>query len=157
MQNENPYESPTEECVVVEPVFRVEPAEAWRRFVNVFLDNFGQMFLSFAISFAVAFVAKKAGVKHTIIEQIPEFLIGFVAYLIYYIPQEALLGKTLGKFVTGTRVVSAAGTKPTLLQIVGRTFSRMIPFDAFSFLFAGGNYPVGWHDSLSKTRVILDR
>ena len=56
-------------------------------------------------------------------------------------------GRTLGKFITGTKVVSADGETPTASQIVGRTFCRMIPFEAFSF--ARETCPVGWHDKFS--------
>jgi len=35
-------------------------------------------------------------------------------------------------------------------KILGRTLSRLIPFEPFSFF----TYPVlGWHDSISKTNV----
>lgn len=35
--------------------------------------------------------------------------------------------------------------------IVKRNFSRLIPFDAFSFI---GDSSYGWHDSISKTYVV---
>ncbi len=76
-------------------------------------------------------------------------LIYFVFYLGYFILMEYYFGKTLAKFITGTSVISIDGNKPTMGQIVGRTFSRLVPFDALSFL--GEN---GWHDSWSDTRVI---
>lgn len=62
---------------------------------------------------------------------------------------EYYLGRTLAKYITGTKVISIDGEKPTFMQILGRTFSRIVPFDALSFL--GEN---GWHDSWSDTRVI---
>ena len=40
--------------------------------------------------------------------------------------------------------------RPTYGQILGRTFSRFVPFEAFSFLPS----PVGWHDRWSGTRVV---
>jgi hypothetical protein len=45
--------------------------------------------------------------------------------------------------------------QPTLPHLLGRTFSRIIPFEPFSFL--DKNHPVGWHDSLSGTRVVSVR
>jgi uncharacterized RDD family membrane protein YckC len=68
--------------------------------------------------------------------------------------QEAMSGRTLGKFITRTRVVRLDGTRPTLWQIVGRSFARFIPFDAFSAL---NEVPRPWHDSLSGTMVVNDR
>lgn len=73
---------------------------------------------------------------------------------VYYLACEATMGRTVGKFVTGTRVVDVSGGKPTFGQIVIRTLCRLVPFEPFSFLFGD---PVGWHDSWSKTRVILVR
>ncbi|MFN7120071.1 MAG: RDD family protein, partial [Saprospiraceae bacterium] len=70
----------------------------------------------------------------------------------YYILAEYLSkGKTLGKLVTGTRAVTLTGETPTLNQIIGRSFARVIPFEPFSYL---GDSPNGWHDQLSETIVI---
>lgn len=67
----------------------------------------------------------------------------------YFFFMEFYLGKTIGKYITGTEVISIDGNKPTAQQIVVRTLSRIVPFDSLSFL--GNN---GWHDSWSDTRVI---
>lgn len=72
----------------------------------------------------------------------------------YWIVFEYFLGKTPAKFVTGTKVISKTGKRASFWQIVGRTFARLIPFNAFSFLFS--SKAVGWHDSLSETRVVRD-
>lgn len=75
-------------------------------------------------------------------------------YLGYYIFFEYKFGKTIGKMATNTKVVRKDGTKPTLTNIIGRTFSRFIPFEAFSLI--SSHLPVGWHDSLSGTMVVDD-
>jgi len=72
---------------------------------------------------------------------------------LYYVTLEAILGKTIGKFITKTNVVSRTGVKPDFANILGRTLCRMIPFEAFSFL---GSRAIGWHDSISDTYVITD-
>lgn len=59
-------------------------------------------------------------------------------------------GRTIGKYITGTRVIRTDGQNPTFEEYLIRNISRLVPFDAFSFL-GGGN---GWHDSWSDTRVI---
>ncbi|WP_163397974.1 RDD family protein [Flavobacterium fluviatile] len=61
------------------------------------------------------------------------------------------MGRTAGKFVTGTIVVNQNGKKPNLIAIIIRTLSRLIPFDAFSFLGKSGKI---WHDSISKNYVV---
>jgi uncharacterized RDD family membrane protein YckC len=81
-------------------------------------------------------------------------LLGVVT--IYYLIQEQLWGKTLGKRITHTRVISANGEKPSFGQILGRTLARFIPFDPFCYLFMG-SYPVGIHDKVSNTCVVEDR
>jgi uncharacterized RDD family membrane protein YckC len=81
-------------------------------------------------------------------------VIGFVAFLGYYAVLEAAFGWTIGKLITGTRVVRFDGGKPRVAQIIGRTFARFIPFEPFSVL---GSSNQGWHDSLSGTRVVRVR
>lgn len=83
-------------------------------------------------------------------------LLSSVLFLFYYAVLESLFGTTVGKLLTGVRVVSEDGGEPSLAQILGRTFARMIPFEPFSLL-GGQGRPVGWHDSLSRTRVIRIR
>ncbi len=72
-------------------------------------------------------------------------------WIIYYSLFEAFTGKTIGKLITGSKVVNVDGSPISVGQAFGRTFSRIIPFEAFSFL---GQKGIGWHDSLSDTRVI---
>jgi len=73
-------------------------------------------------------------------------------FLGYYVFMETKFQKTIGKFLTKTKVVNKNGTKPELGDIVRRTFCRLIPFDRISFLFT----PNGFHDRLSDTTVIKD-
>jgi uncharacterized RDD family membrane protein YckC len=58
-------------------------------------------------------------------------------------------GRSLGKYITGTKVVMTDGNEPTLSDYFMRNIIRLVPFDALSFF--GEN---GWHDSWSDTRVI---
>ncbi|MDW3650016.1 MAG: RDD family protein [Bacteroidia bacterium] len=70
----------------------------------------------------------------------------------YYIPMEYFLGKTLGKFLTKTRVVNEEGEKIDFRQAVMRFLCRWIPFE---FLSLGlGHDAKAWHDLLTKTHVI---
>ena len=75
------------------------------------------------------------------------FLIVFCGY---YVVMESEWQQTLGKMVTGTKVVTALDERPTLGDIVARTLCRLIPFDRVSFLFTQN----GFHDSISKTMVV---
>jgi len=81
------------------------------------------------------------------------YFLGLIVALIYYCCFEVIFGRTVGKFLTGTKVVAEDGMQASAGQIFGRTLCRFIPFEAFSF-FGGAGRPVGWHDSISKTRVV---
>lgn len=117
-------------------------------FTNYFVDSIIQNIFFYSLLFAFDSTAIYS-----------EDLSGFVVILallsipFYFILFEYFLGKTPAKYITKTKVVTAQGRRPKFWQVVGRTFARYIPFEAFSFF---GNRPVGWHDSLSKTRVVTD-
>ncbi len=70
--------------------------------------------------------------------------------MLYYLLFEFSIGRTPGKLVTGTKVVTENNEKPSLAQIAGRTLSRFVPFEPFSFLSDTNR---GWHDRWSKTYV----
>ena len=74
-------------------------------------------------------------------------------YLIYYVAMEGILGRTVGKYLTNSSVVDADGYRPSFIQILIRSISRLIPLEALSFLAGDA---VGWHDKLSKTRVVIE-
>ncbi|MDX1446374.1 RDD family protein [Lishizhenia sp.] len=80
-------------------------------------------------------------------------LISLLIFTVYYVVMEGTTGKTIGKYLLKTRVVSKDGKKPTMSQIIGRSFARIVPFEPFSFF---GSEPTGWHDRWSKTLVIKE-
>ena len=73
---------------------------------------------------------------------------------LYYFILESMNGKTIGKYLTKTRVVYQDGSTPTNGTIAKRALCRFIPFDALSFL---SSYPIGWHDKFSDTLVIDEK
>ena len=73
--------------------------------------------------------------------------LGFVG--VYFLMEVITKGRSVGKYITGTKVVTIFGEIPNSSQVLKRTLSRLIPFDALSFF--GEN---GWHDSWSDTRVV---
>jgi hypothetical protein len=76
---------------------------------------------------------------------------GFDGVFVLYFSVMEFKFKTLGKFITKTKVV-IKGRKPSINDIMRRTFCRLIPFDRLSFLFMEN----GIHDGLSNTRVIKE-
>ena len=75
---------------------------------------------------------------------------GLMLYFTYYIGSEFLFSKTLGKYITKTKVVNQDGTKPKLIMLIIRNVCRWIPFDQLSYLFDKR----GWHDQISQTYVV---
>lgn len=86
-----------------------------------------------------------------------DYAIGIGLMLVYYIPLEGMFGVTVGKLITGTRVVDEQGRPPSWGQAIGRTFARLIPFEPFSLLFSEDKRIAGWHDRLPKTLVVRTR
>lgn len=84
--------------------------------------------------------------------QFLDIAISLLTCVLYCVIMEASIGTTIGKLITGAVVISVDGSKPSLSQIIGRSFARLIPFEPFSFL---GGTNSGWHDTMSNTRVIL--
>jgi hypothetical protein len=69
-------------------------------------------------------------------------------YLLYCFLSEAIFKQTLGKMATRSCLVSD-GVNLSTGRILRRTLARLIPFDAFSFLFGAK-----WHDRASATAVV---
>ena len=119
------------------------------RFANYLIDTIVFYILSFVLGIILALFGGTEALDSL---ESPLASIGSIfLMIIYYIVFENAFGKTIGKMITKTKVVTESGEKPSFSQILGRTFSRLVPFEAFSFL---GNDAVGWHDKWSKTRVI---
>ncbi len=122
----------------------VLPASVLKRLAHHFIDGFVAMIVSLFLSLLVIFCLGE--------NSILTFFMSFFGYFAYYLLCESLWQKTLGKVITKTKVVDREGKKPSFLKILGRTLARHIPLEQLSFLFS--SYPVGWHDSLSKTLVV---
>jgi uncharacterized RDD family membrane protein YckC len=82
--------------------------------------------------------------------KLQDILITSFVYFLYLLLMEYFTkGRTVGKYITGTKVISTDGLEPTFQDYFIRNISRFVPFDALSFF--GEN---GWHDNWSDTRVI---
>jgi len=162
MASQNPYASPADdaELTQVRGAGGLRIASQGKRFLNMIIDGVILSIVGFAYGFLYAIFFSPPVVQS--IENFDwgnwafQMVLGYAINVGLYVFMEGLFQKTPAKFLTGTRVVNVTGGKPSLGQIVGRSFARMIPFEPFSF-FGGQGYPVGWHDSLSGTRVVTDR
>ncbi len=133
-------------------------ASAGQRLGNLLLDYVFMSVLTapffFLLTIIIALTGGDGGSTSRAIDAIPDVLFGILMFMFYYVPLEALTGRTIAKFITKTRVVSEDGDSISFMQVIGRTLCRFIPFEPFSFL---GGDAVGWHDKLSKTRVITTK
>ena len=112
-------------------------ARSWKRLVNFLIDYACSVVLSYLFVFFLGILLlifiiclggrpQVARIPNPVLQAIG--MTGWIAgFLLYYGVQEYFWGKTLGKFLTRTMVVSADGDRPTLGQVVGRAFSRFIP------------------------------
>jgi len=125
---------------------RMKIADKGTRFGNHFIDNIAVIVLVMLNAFLLD------GLLHVIPEDGSLWLAlyFFVLYFGYHFLFEYFCGRTIGKFITKTKVVDLNGDKPNIKTLFIRNICRLIPFDNVSFLFG----ETGWHDSISETQVI---
>jgi uncharacterized RDD family membrane protein YckC len=137
-------------------------AENGKRFANYLIDFVAYLIFSMVIGVIFGLVLVLMGNEsYLIVEEevtfstkIKDWMFGIAVMTIYYTAMEYFFkGKTIGKLITGTRAVTLTNERMDLQTTFIRTICRFIPFEAFSFF---RDQPGGWHDSLSKTKVIID-
>jgi uncharacterized RDD family membrane protein YckC len=119
-----------------------------RRFANSVIDSVGILVLIFVVA-TVMTVVTPSVIAH--LSGLGGYLLQIALILLYYVPAEFLTGRTPGKIITRTRVISRTGQPLTAQQVVGRTLLRLIPLEALTFLARGP----GLHDRASGTRVVM--
>lgn len=146
----NPYSPPTGAIADYVDAQSLQVAGKGRRFGTLIIDYVGYYFIMFVIGIVIGIALGRPGVQTLGIGF--WYFLAFAVLLGYYLFFEGIWQRTPGKFILGTVVVDLKGGKPSFGQILGRTFSRLIPFEAFSFFGQDG-----WHDSLPKTKVVMTR
>ena len=130
----------------------VIPAGQGARLANFVIDYLARLAVGFFIGLLLAIgVGERA---NDFLTGVPGVIFGVAIFLAYYFVLEATTSRTIGKLVTGTKVVNEEGGTPTLGQIIGRTLCRLIPFEVFSFF---GTPTRGWHDRIPRTYVVKAR
>jgi uncharacterized RDD family membrane protein YckC/DNA-directed RNA polymerase subunit RPC12/RpoP len=126
----------------------------FHRLGNLVFDLIAISFISIPVTIIVLLLIILINVASSVDNNLDIFidLIVIATTLSYYIFCEYFFGRTLGKLLTKSRVITLEGNKPSFFQIVGRTLVRFIPFEPFSVLFSAR--AIGWHDLLSRTRVV---
>lgn len=122
---------------------------SWTRLIHFIVDLIAFFLTAMILSIILNFFLPTT-------DQDTMTLIGYglflFAFFLYFVIMEYKYQKTIGKFLTKTKVVMNDGRKPELNEIFIRTACRLIPLDRISFLFTRN----GFHDRLSNTTVIKD-
>ena len=131
-------------------------ASKGQRFLNFVVDRIFFYVIMLVIGFTLGLISHATGNDSWIawldtVDPLTDILISSLIFLIYYFIFELAFGRTLGKFVTGTMVISSNSEKPNASQVAYRTLSRIIPFEPFSLF---GERTIGWHDSNGDTLVV---
>lgn len=124
--------------------FRNHLAPKWKRFINLLVDVYGIQ-IAFRVFYALYVEENPQGWDNVMVN-----IYAVLICLVVYFVSEFYTGKTLGKLITGTKVISTDDDKPTTQQILYRTLSRIVPFEPFSMFFSN----TAWHDDWSDTVVV---
>ncbi|WP_141454647.1 RDD family protein [Pseudoxanthomonas sp. z9] len=156
---QDPYRAPAITAVPTAIAESVgEPATKVRRFFNWLIDKmvmWGVVLLA-AILYSV-FVDDAWLLWMETAPWWADYVVAYALILVYYTLMEGLFGVTVGKLITGTRVVDEHGQRVAVPRALLRSLCRLIPFEIFSLLLSDDANPRGWHDSLPRTRVVMRR
>ena len=136
---------------------KISIASKEKRFLNFILDLFfAQIFAYFfalIIVYSLVFLGyfDSEGDKFMMKINIWTELLFAIFFPIYFLLFEAIKGRTLAKYITKTQVVDIDGNKPSFWKIFVRSYSRFIPYEPLTFCSLKR---IGWHDRVSKTRVV---
>ena len=155
----NPYETSEDETLVENAVLEnsdptinpflkegihVVTASKWLRLINFIIDTL-IIFVIYVLIDTELSKELQGSFAYVILENINFYLI----FIFYYLLFEFFTGRTLGKILTQTKVVTLKDQgERSLSTILLRTICRFIPFEVLS------NFGDGWHDTFSKTMVV---
>jgi len=129
------------------------PATNWQRIFHLYVDLIASILIFYPIVRMLIDVEATRSWIRILESALTEY--GALCFLIiffrsiFYITFEAVFNATPAKLLTETKVTDENGNPPLLSQIIGRTFSRYMPFEPLSFLANSG-----WHDRWSRTEVL---
>lgn len=155
----NPYAAPLSNVTISEPaqISEAPSAGGGKRFLNYLIDHVAMLGVFFLIGVLTAIldeqgITYRASQAMAEISGLENILFSCGVTLLYYTCLEGTCGRSLGKWITGTKVVTASSGLPVSYRsALMRSLSRLVPFEAFSFL---GSDASGWHDKWTDTRVV---
>ncbi len=139
-----------------EPSFQY--AGAGQRFLNYLIDTVAfyilyLIFLSFLGFFMMDMFSRDASENIGLIIALMTYGLAIFIMLAYYTLLEGSNGKTLGKLITKTKVVTETGGPISYGKAFIRTLIRFVPFEFLS----GFSGTTMWHDQWTKTMVVKDK
>ena len=123
-----------------------------KRIIAFYIDAF----VSVVLSFLIYYLYNNKLVNFNDLNQTQTIAtIQLIVLIIYYLITEYKFDRTLGKKIMKLKVIFYLPKGDKIKMIIIRTLSRLIPFDIISFAF--NNKGDLWHDSLSKTKVTINK
>ncbi|HCA07883.1 RDD family protein [Chryseobacterium sp.] len=121
------------------------------RFANYMIDLIAFYIVFFVIMLIITLINPAYGRWFANTHDLLQRLIGIISYTLFsFLIEAATGGRSLGKLITGTKVIMTDGEKPSVGDYFLRNIIRgIVLIDQLSFF--GEN---GLHDSWSNTRVI---
>lgn len=160
LPSENPYAPPQSPVASTsaEEVTHYEPASGGKRLANLLIDYVAFLALVMGLSVVLVFL-DALGVTNGLADRFfgddsgpLTDVIALGLMVTYYVVMEGVWGRSVGKWITGTKAVNwKTGGRIGLGSLIWRSLARFIPFEPFSFL---GAQPGGWHDRMSGTMVV---
>lgn len=129
---------------------KLVPVAWWKRLLNGIVDTL-QVASIIYLCFRLIETVTEGVIADSFWKDLIFGITGTAVWIAYYVLLESFTGRTLGKLITGSKVITTKSTKADWKTIFLRTVFRYIPFEQFSFLKKN---PAGWHDSLSSTLVV---
>lgn len=121
------------------------------RTLNFLIDSMVILLISYVISKINDYYAQQYKIQNVPFKYYFNFgYLFFVVLFFYYFLLELLFKRTVGKFLSFTKVVTTKNTKPNMAQIFVRSLIRLTIIDMFFIPFLDKTL----HDYLSKTLVV---
>ena len=132
----------------------IKIASNTKRLTNWIIDSITISIIWFTLLPVIVIVLKNIGLLDSLTKGETldlEFTILPAAFF-YYLIFEGVFKTTLGKLITKTKIIRLDNEEVNLVDILLRTLCRFIPLEQLSFL---ADKPIGWHDRISETRIIM--
>ena len=149
-QEIDPYRPPKSNVALDDDPGLLELASTGSRFLTFLIDYVCIVIIASVLVLVIAVAFGRKGIAA--VHGIPNIVSGNALLICYYLFFESIWARTPGKLIFGNFVVNEADGKPSPGQVFMRTLCRLTPFEPFSFFGKGG-----WHDRISKTRVVRKR